>query len=68
MMIMNSTLKDGWMPNVSPASAAPSQIANSMAPATPMIERADPEGRQLGLQRPNAHQLRGDVHVADGHP
>src|SRR5262249_24558744 len=34
----------------------------------PDIERGHREGRELGVQRPDADDLGGDIHVANGHP
>ncbi len=31
-------------------------------------ERGHGKGRELGIERPDAHQLGGDIHVADRHP
>ena len=66
MMIMNST----WNERLIEGERLPrAEMTNAhSAPATPMIERADRESRQLGLQRADADDLGGDVHVADRHP
>ena len=67
MMTMNSTSKETLMPKACVSTLSELEVQQHRA-GDAAIERADGEGRELGLHRPDADQLGGDVHVADRHP